>query len=82
MAEVADDVTTLRSTLAADRSLTEALTTASVTAPDVEPVGPDEVGALFFTSGTTGPSKAVATTWHYLFTAAATVASSWELRTW
>ena len=35
--------------------------------------------ALFFTSGTTGPSKAVATTWHYLFTAAATVASSWEL---
>ncbi len=79
VAEVAGDVTTLRSTLAADRSLTEALTTASVTAPDVEPVGPDEVGALFFTSGTTGPSKAVATTWHYLFTAAATVASSWEL---
>ena len=29
------------------------------------------VGALFFTSGTTGPSKAVATTWHYLFSAAA-----------
>lgn len=39
-----------------------------------------EVGALFFTSGTTGPSKAVATTWHYLFTVAATVASAWELR--
>jgi crotonobetaine/carnitine-CoA ligase len=39
----------------------------------------DEVGALFFTSGTTGPSKAVATTWHYLFSVAATVASAWEL---
>ncbi|ORB76146.1 AMP-binding protein [Mycobacterium scrofulaceum] len=39
-----------------------------------------EVGCLFYTSGTTGPSKAVATTWHYLFTVAATVASAWELR--
>jgi carnitine-CoA ligase len=39
----------------------------------------DAVGALFFTSGTTGPSKAVATTWHYLFTVAATAASAWEL---
>lgn len=38
-----------------------------------------DVGCLFFTSGTTGPSKAVATTWHYLFTVAATVASAWEL---
>jgi carnitine-CoA ligase len=37
-----------------------------------------EVGALFFTSGTTGPSKAVATTWHYLFSVAATVASAWQ----
>jgi crotonobetaine/carnitine-CoA ligase len=79
LAEVAADVVTLRSTLVGDRSLTVALTTAPVTEPDVEPVGPDEVGALFFTSGTTGPSKAVATTWHYLFTAAATVASSWEM---
>ncbi len=79
LAQVADDVATLRSTLAADHSLTDALTTASVAAPDVEPVGPYDIGALFFTSGTTGPSKAVATSWHYLFTAAATVASSWEL---
>lgn len=39
-----------------------------------------DVGCLFFTSGTTGPSKAVATTWHYLFTVAATVASAWELQ--
>jgi carnitine-CoA ligase len=37
-----------------------------------------DVGSLFYTSGTTGPSKAVATTWHYLFTVAATVASAWE----
>jgi len=40
---------------------------------------PDDIAALFFTSGTTGPSKAVATKWHYLFCAAATVASAWEL---
>jgi crotonobetaine/carnitine-CoA ligase len=37
-----------------------------------------DIGSLFFTSGTTGPSKAVATTWHYLFTTAATAASAWE----
>ncbi|MEZ0364257.1 AMP-binding protein [Mycobacterium sp. pUA109] len=36
-----------------------------------------EVGVLFFTSGTTGASKAVATSWHYLFSAAASVASAW-----
>lgn len=47
-------------------------------APDAR-TAPGEVGALFFTSGTTGPSKAVATTWRYLFTVAATVASAWEL---
>ena len=37
-----------------------------------------DTGALFFTSGTTGASKAVATTWHYLFTTAATAALAWE----
>jgi crotonobetaine/carnitine-CoA ligase len=37
-----------------------------------------DTGPLFFTSGTTGPSKAVATTWHYLFTVAATAAAAWE----
>jgi carnitine-CoA ligase len=37
-----------------------------------------DIGSLFFTSGTTGASKAVATTWHYLFTTAATVASAWK----
>jgi crotonobetaine/carnitine-CoA ligase len=33
---------------------------------------------LFFTSGTTGPSKAVATTWPYLFRVAETVAAAWK----
>ena len=42
------------------------------------PAGPGDVGVLFYTSGTTGPSKAVATTWHYLFSVAAMVASAWE----
>jgi crotonobetaine/carnitine-CoA ligase len=79
LAEIADDVATLRTTLVQDGSLIEALAAAPVTPPDVQPAGPHDIGALFFTSGTTGPSKAVATTWHYLFTAAATVASSWEL---
>src|ERR1700761_4065631 len=36
-----------------------------------------DIGSFFFTSGTTGASKAVATTWHYLFTTAATAASAW-----
>ncbi|MCV7030755.1 AMP-binding protein [Mycobacterium sherrisii] len=45
-----------------------------------DPAAPDEVGALFYTSGTTGPSKAVATTWNYLFSVAATVAAAWRLR--
>ena len=40
--------------------------------PGRRPGRAGRIGALFFTSGTTGPSKAVATTWHYLFTAAAT----------
>lgn len=39
---------------------------------------PDETAALFFTSGTTGPSKAVACTWRYLFAAAETVSAAWE----
>src|SRR6201991_1694967 len=39
-----------------------------------------DLGSFFFTSGTTGASKAVATTWHYLFTTAATAASAWDFR--
>ena len=80
LTEVAGDIATVRSVLVRGASLADALAAAPVTAPQVEPVGPGDVGALFFTSGTTGPSKAVATSWHYLFTAAATVASAWELR--
>jgi crotonobetaine/carnitine-CoA ligase len=49
---------------------------AETTADRVGDVG--DIGSLFFTSGTTGPSKAVATTWHYLFTTAATAVSAWE----
>ncbi|MHA7649615.1 AMP-binding protein [Mycobacterium sp. ML4] len=44
----------------------------------VPATAPGEIGALFFTSGTTGPSKAVATSWDYLFTVAATAAAAWE----
>jgi len=78
LVEVADTVDTVRSTLVQGDSLNAALGGASVAPPDVAPAGPDDIGALFFTSGTTGPSKAVATTWPYLFHAAQTVATAWE----
>jgi carnitine-CoA ligase len=78
LAEVADAVETLRSVLTQGASLTDMLDSASVEPAAVSTAEPHDI-ALFFTSGTTGLSKAVATTWHYLFTAAATVASSWEL---
>jgi crotonobetaine/carnitine-CoA ligase len=76
--EVADDIETLGSVLVRGDSLADALESASTATPDVEPSGPHDVGALFFTSGTTGPSKAVATTWPYLFRVAETVAQAWE----
>ncbi len=44
----------------------------------VPAVGTPEMLTLFFTSGTTGPSKAVATSWQYLFTVAATAVAAWE----
>jgi crotonobetaine/carnitine-CoA ligase len=78
LVEVADTVETMRSILAQGDSLTVALESSSTTAPDVAPAGSDDVGALFFTSGTTGPANAVATTWPYLFRAAETVATAWE----
>jgi crotonobetaine/carnitine-CoA ligase len=78
LAEVADQVDTLRSVLVQGDSLTDALGAASVEPPAGAAAEPGDT-ALFFTSGTTGPSKAVVTTWHYLFTAAATAAASWEL---
>jgi crotonobetaine/carnitine-CoA ligase len=80
LSEVVDRVETVRTVLAVGDSLSEALAQASSAPPDVDPAGADELAALFFTSGTTGPSKAVATTWHYLFSAAAGVASAWELQ--
>src|SRR6185437_5004459 len=78
LAEVADDVDTLRSLLVQGDSLASVLKSASNEPPTGAVAEADDI-ALFFTSGTTGPSKAVATTWHYLFTAAATVAATWEL---
>jgi carnitine-CoA ligase len=72
---VARRVETLKTILTTGDSLTDALNNAPTTTPEPESAEPK---ALFFTSGTTGPSKAVATTWHYLFTVAATVASAWE----
>jgi carnitine-CoA ligase len=77
--EIIDRVETARTTLVVGDSLTDELERAASTPPDADPAGPDELAALFFTSGTTGPSKAVATTWHYLFSAAAGVATSWEI---
>jgi crotonobetaine/carnitine-CoA ligase len=78
LTEVAQKVETLRSVLVQGVSLDDELVRASAQAPSGPPADPLDI-ALFFTSGTTGPSKAVATTWHYLFTTAGTVASSWEL---
>jgi len=76
--EVASQLDTLTDVVVQGNSLDAALTRAG----DADRMGPpdrvDEVGSLFFTSGTTGPSKAVATTWHYLFTVAATAAAAWE----
>ena len=77
--DVADRVDTVTTVLVVGDSLSELLARASTSPPDAPPCEPFEVAALFFTSGTTGPSKAVATTWHYLFSAAAGVAAAWEL---
>lgn len=76
--DVADRLPTPTDVVVCDDSLREALAGADQPTP-IEPAAePDELGVLFFTSGTTGPAKAVATTWNYLFTAAATVATAWE----
>jgi carnitine-CoA ligase len=77
--DVASRVDTMETALVVGDSLTAVLAGVETTPPAVEPSGPHDVAALFFTSGTTGPSKAVATTWHYLFSAAAGVAAAWEL---
>jgi crotonobetaine/carnitine-CoA ligase len=78
--EIADQLDTVTDIVVQDDSLTSALLRgAAGPGPDIS-VHADEIGALFYTSGTTGPSKAVATTWHYLFSVAATVAAAWEFR--
>ena len=77
--EVVDRVETVKSVLVVGDSLSDVMARASSSPPDAAPAEPGDVAALFFTSGTTGPSKAVATTWHYLFSAAAGVAAAWEL---
>jgi carnitine-CoA ligase len=74
--EVMSQLPAVTGVVVQEDSLTDALMRPAAV-PDV-PVAPDDVGCLFFTSGTTGPSKAVATTWHYLFSVAATVASAWQ----
>lgn len=72
--DVADDVDTLHSVLPTEGVLAGR----SADPPATTPSQPEEIGTLFFTSGTTGPSKAVATTWPYLLQAAETVATAWE----
>ena len=57
-------------------SLTAELNSAATVTDN--PTAAGDVGVLFFTSGTTGPSKAVATSWDYLFSVAATVAAAWD----
>ncbi|SOX55215.1 ATP-dependent acyl-CoA ligase [Mycobacterium ahvazicum] len=77
--EVADRLDTVTNVVVQDDSLQEAVDAGAVRCAD-NPAREGDVGALFYTSGTTGPSKAVATSWHYLFSVAATVAAAWELR--
>jgi crotonobetaine/carnitine-CoA ligase len=76
--EVVGDVDSVTDIMVQGDSLTRALSGAADRPVADSPAEVGDVGSLFFTSGTTGPSKAVATTWHYLFSVAATVASAWE----
>ncbi|CQD18579.1 AMP-binding enzyme, putative [Mycobacterium lentiflavum] len=80
--EVVDRLDTVTDTVVQDDSLRAALNAGAARCADnpaQEGEQEGQVGALFYTSGTTGPSKAVATSWNYLFSVAATVASAWEL---
>src|SRR5271168_4309634 len=76
--EIVHRLEAVTSVVVQDDSLRSAIEDTSGGAVPGSCAGPDEVGTLFYTSGTTGPSKAVATSWHYLFSVAATVASAWE----
>jgi len=75
--EVAGRLDTVTDIVVRDDSLAEALCSNPDHPVSDSPTGATDVGVLFYTSGTTGPSKAVATTWHYLFTVAATASSAW-----
>jgi carnitine-CoA ligase len=76
--EVAGQLNTVTNVVVRGDELDEMLARAAERPVKDSPTEVDDVGSLFYTSGTTGPSKAVATTWHYLFSVAATVASAWE----
>ncbi len=76
--EVAGALDTVTDVVVPDDSLADALDREAGRPPVATAAQPGEVGCLFYTSGTTGPSKAVATSWHYLFSVAATAASAWE----
>jgi carnitine-CoA ligase len=76
--EIAGDLSTLTQVVVRNDSLRGTLERGAAGALPDDSAAVGEVGSLFFTSGTTGPSKAVATSWHYLFSVAATVASAWE----
>jgi carnitine-CoA ligase len=78
--EVAGGLDTVNHIVMQDDSLSSALARGAGGSPVDNCAEPGEPGALFYTSGTTGPSKAVATTWHYLFSVAATVASAWDFQ--
>lgn len=78
--EVGDRLSTLTRIVVQGESVDDLLRHGMNRAVATNPPESGHVGSLFFTSGTTGASKAVATTWHYLFTAAASVASAWDLR--
>ncbi len=78
--EVAGALDTVTDIVVQDDSLNAALSRGTGRPVADSSAGVGDVGCLFYTSGTTGPSKAVATTWHYLFSVAATVASAWEFR--
>ncbi len=76
--EVAGALETVTSIVTQDDSLSRTLGQGADRSLFDGPAQASDVGCLFYTSGTTGPSKAVATTWHYLFSVAATAASAWE----
>ncbi|ULE32490.1 AMP-binding protein [Mycobacterium sp. IDR2000157661] len=78
LADVAGGIDTLNTVVHLGSSLSAELAEKTTQVQRSAAAGPADIGALFFTSGTTGPSKAVAATWHYLFVAAATAAAAWE----